>query len=144
MGDLQQFAKVYNGDPQPQQVTSAPNGNYGYWVGQNVLLRCFQLTFAIITPALIIGGIAERMKYSALMIFIGCWMFVVYFPLAHCVWGIDGIHERRVERQGARLKPMDFAGGTVVHMSSGYSGFIARASSWVKRIRMGQNPLRAA
>ena len=99
-----------------------PNGNYGYWVGQNVF-ACFQLTFAIITPALIVGGIAERMKFSALMIFIGCWMFIVYFPLAHCVWGIDGIING-VWNAKAPIKAMDFAGGTVVHMSSGYSGLV--------------------
>jgi Amt family ammonium transporter len=114
--------KAYTNDPQPQQITSAPNGGYGYWVGQNVYF-CFQLTFAIITPALIIGGIAERMKFSALCIFIGCWMFIVYFPLAHNVWGVDGLMNG-VWNATAPIKAMDFAGGTVVHMSSGYSGLI--------------------
>jgi Amt family ammonium transporter len=114
LGDLQ-FAMLHG-------VNSTPNGNYGYWVGQNVYAM-FQLTFAIITPALIVGGIAERMKFSALMIFIGCWMFIVYFPLAHCVWGVDGIFNG-VWNAKAPVKAMDFAGGTVVHMSSGYSGLI--------------------
>src|SRR5208282_3522669 len=82
---------------------------------------CFQLTFAIITPALIVGGIAERMKFSALVIFIGCWMFIVYFPLAHNVWGVDGMFNG-VWNANAKVKGMDFAGGTVVHMSSGWSG----------------------
>jgi Amt family ammonium transporter len=81
--------KSYNNDPQPQVVNSSPNGGYGYWMSRTSM-RCFQLTFAIITPALIVGGIAERMKFSALVIFIGCWMFIVYFPLAHNVWGVDG------------------------------------------------------
>ena len=112
--------KSYTQDPQPQQVTSVPNGGYGYWVGQNVYF-CFQLTFAIITPALIVGGIAERMKFSALCIFIGCWMFIVYFPLAHNVWGADGMFNG-VWNANAIFKGMDFAGGTVVHMSSGWSG----------------------
>jgi len=103
-------------------VTAAPNTNYAYWVSQDVF-ACFQLTFAIITPALIIGGIAERMKFSALLIFIGAWMFVVYFPLAHCVWGIDGIFNG-VWNAKAPIKAIDFAGGTVVHMSSGYSGLV--------------------
>jgi Amt family ammonium transporter len=127
LGDLQYACfgitplnKTYNGDPQPQNVSSIPNGGYGYWVGQNVYAM-FQLTFAIITPALIVGGIAERVKFSALMIFIGCWMFVVYFPLAHNVWGVDG-YFNGVWNATAPVKAMDFAGGTVVHMSSGWSG----------------------
>jgi Amt family ammonium transporter len=103
-------------------VNSVANTNYGYWVAQNVY-ACFQLTFAIITPALIVGGIAERMKFSALMIFIGCWMFIVYFPLAHAVWGIDGAFNGAFNAK-APFKAIDFAGGTVVHMSSGYSGLI--------------------
>jgi Amt family ammonium transporter len=129
LGDLQYACmgftplnKAYNGDPQPQNISSIPNGGYGYWVGQNVYF-CFQLTFAIITPALIVGGIAERMKFSALCIFIGCWMFIVYFPLAHNVWGVDGMFNG-VWNKNAIFKGMDFAGGTVVHMSSGYSGLM--------------------
>jgi Amt family ammonium transporter len=127
--------KSYNNDPQPQQVTSTPNGGYGYWMGQNVYF-CFQLTFAIITPALIVGGIAERMKFSALVIFIGCWMFIVYFPLAHNVWGVDG-YFNGVWNATAPVKAMDFAGGTVVHMSSGWSGLtlamiVGRRVGWGK------------
>ncbi len=114
LGDLQ-FA-MFKG------VTAAPNTNYAYWVSQDVF-ACFQLTFAVITPALIVGGIAERMKFSALLIFIGAWMFVVYFPLAHCVWGIDGIFNG-VWNPKAPVPAIDFAGGTVVHMSSGYSGLV--------------------
>jgi Amt family ammonium transporter len=129
LGDMQyacmgftSLNKTYNGDPQPQQVNSTPNGGYGYWMSQNVYF-CFQLTFAIITPALIVGAIAERMKFSALCIFIGCWMFIVYFPLAHNVWGVDGMMNG-VWNAAAPIKAMDFAGGTVVHMSSGYSGLV--------------------
>jgi len=130
IGDLQYacfgFTPLNNpaipSDPQPAQVNSTPNGGYGYWVSQNVYAM-FQLTFAIITPALIIGAIAERMKFSALMIFIGCWMFIVYFPLAHNVWGVDGMFNG-VWNAKAPVKAMDFAGGTVVHMSSGYSGLV--------------------
>src|SRR5690348_3801044 len=70
-------------------VNSVPNTDYSYWVSQNVYAM-YQLMFAIITPALIIGAIAERMKYTALLIFITCWMFLVYFPMAHMVWGITG------------------------------------------------------
>ena len=59
------------------------------WVSHNVFAM-YQLMFAIITPALIVGAIAERMKFSAIMLFLLGWMFVVYFPLAHMVWGVDG------------------------------------------------------
>src|SRR6266478_1624323 len=72
-----------------QGVNSVPNSDYGYWVSQNVYAM-YQLMFAIITPALIIGAIAERIKYSAVLTFIGIWMFLVYFPMAHMVWGISG------------------------------------------------------
>jgi Amt family ammonium transporter len=79
--------------------------------------------FAIITPALIVGAIAERMKYSAIMAFIAVWMLVVYFPLAHMVWGIDGLMNG-VWNAKAAIKSIDFAGGTVVHMSSGWSALV--------------------
>ena len=103
-------------------VTAAPNGDYAAWVSQNVFAM-FQMMFAIITPALIVGAIAERMKYSAVMAFIGLWMFVVYIPLAHMVWGIDGLMNG-VWNANASIKAIDFAGGTVVHMSSGWSALI--------------------
>jgi Amt family ammonium transporter len=103
-------------------VTSAPNGDYAAWVSQNVFAM-YQLMFAIITPALIIGAIAERMKYNAMMAFIVAWMFVVYFPLAHMVWGVDGLMNG-VWNPNAAIKAIDFAGGTVVHMSSGWSALV--------------------
>jgi len=105
-----------------KDVGPAPNGNYAYWVSQNVFAM-FQMMFAIITPALIVGAIAERMKYSAIMAFITLWMFVVYFPLAHMVWGIDGLMNG-VWNAKASIKAIDFAGGTVVHMSSGWSALV--------------------
>jgi Amt family ammonium transporter len=103
-------------------VTSAPNTNYSYWVSANVF-SMYQLMFAIITPALIVGAIAERMKYSAIMLFILGWMLVVYFPLAHMVWGVDGMMNG-VWNAAAKIKAIDFAGGTVVHMSSGWSALV--------------------
>jgi Amt family ammonium transporter len=103
-------------------VTSAPNGDYAAWVSQNVF-SMYQLMFAIITPGLIVGAIAERMKYSAIMAFILVWMFAVYFPLAHMVWGIDGFMNG-VWNAKASIKAIDFAGGTVVHMSSGWSALV--------------------
>jgi ammonium transporter, Amt family len=105
-----------------QGVTSAPDTNYCYWVPENVF-SMFQLMFAIITPALMVGAIAERMKYPAIMLFITIWMFVVYFPLAHMVWGIDGLMNG-VWNPAAKIPAIDFAGGTVVHMSSGWSALV--------------------
>jgi Amt family ammonium transporter len=103
-------------------VGATPNADYGAWVSHSVF-SMYQLMFAIITPALIVGAIAERMKYSAIMAFIVAWMFVVYFPLAHMVWGIDGMMNG-VWNAKASIKAIDFAGGTVVHMSSGWSALI--------------------
>ncbi len=103
-------------------VLSAPNTDYSYWVSENVF-SMYQLMFAIITPALIIGAIAERMKYSAIMLFIFIWMFVVYFPMAHMVWGATGFMNG-VWNSSAAIKAIDFAGGTVVHMTSGWSALI--------------------
>ena len=103
-------------------VNATPDGNYSYWIGSNVF-SMYQLMFAIITPALIVGAIAERMKFSAIMLFITLWMFVVYFPLAHMVWGIDGMMNG-VWNPKAAIHAIDFAGGTVVHMSSGWSALI--------------------
>jgi Amt family ammonium transporter len=103
-------------------VDSAPNTDYSYWVSQNVF-SMYQLMFAIITPALIVGAIAERMKFSAVLLFVTVWMFVVYFPLAHMVWGVTGFMNG-VWNSGAAIKAIDFAGGTVVHMSSGWSALL--------------------
>jgi ammonium transporter, Amt family len=103
-------------------VNSIPNTDYAYWVSQNVYAM-YQLMFAIITPALIVGSIAERMKYMTVMVFIGCWMFLVYFPMAHMVWGASGFMNG-IWNVGARIKAIDFAGGTVVHMTSGWSALV--------------------
>jgi Amt family ammonium transporter len=103
-------------------VTSAPNTNYSFWVSQNVFAM-YQMMFAIITPALIVGAIAERMKFSAILVFVTIWMFVVYFPLAHMVWGSNGLMNG-VWNPDAKITAIDFAGGTVVHMSSGWSALI--------------------
>src|SRR4051795_5037341 len=77
----------------------------------------FQMTFAIITPALICGAFADRMKFSALMWFIGLWSVLVYAPIAHWVWGSDGF----LSSAGI----LDFAGGTVVHINAGIAGLMA-------------------
>ncbi|MDB6174794.1 MAG: amtB 1 [Chthoniobacteraceae bacterium] len=103
-------------------VSSTPNTNYSFWVSENVF-SMYQLMFAIITPGLIVGAIAERMKFSAIMIFITIWMFAVYFPMAHMVWGATG-YMNGVWNGSAAIKAIDFAGGTVVHMTSGWSALI--------------------
>ncbi|WP_448873861.1 ammonium transporter [Desulfobulbus propionicus] len=92
----------------------------------------FQLTFAIITPALIIGAIAERMKYTAIMTFVAGWLILVYFPFAHMVWGGGYI--------GGTLGAIDFAGGLVVHMSSGYSALVL-ALILGPRLGYGKEPM---
>jgi len=76
----------------------------------------FQMTFAIITPALIVGAFAERMKFSAMLIFMGLWVSIVYAPIAHWVWGGGWLSEFGV---------LDFAGGTVVHINAGIAGLVA-------------------
>ena len=103
-------------------VTSAPNPGYSYWVSENVYAM-FQMMFAIITPALIIGSIAERMKFKAIFVFITLWMFVVYFTQGHMVWGVNGLMNG-CWNADAKIHGLDFAGGTVVHMTSGWTGLI--------------------
>jgi Amt family ammonium transporter len=103
-------------------VSSSPNLDYGQWVSHNVF-SMYQLMFAIITPALIMGAVAERVKFTSIMMFVTAWMFLVYFPLAHMVWGADGLMNG-TGNPAARITAIDFAGGTVVHMSSGWSALI--------------------
>jgi Amt family ammonium transporter len=119
-------------------VDSTPNGNYSYWVSHNVFCM-YQMMFAIITPALIVGAIAERMKFSSILVFVTLWMIVVYFPLAHMVWGADGLMNG-VWNAKASIKAIDFAGGTVVHMSSGWSALIL-CLILGKRLGFGKQPM---
>ena len=81
----------------------------------------YQLMFAIITPALISGAYAERMKFSAMVLFTTLWAFIVYFPMAHMVWGKGGFLNAYL---GGTVRTFDFAGGTVVHITSGVSALI--------------------
>jgi len=99
------------GNPSPLAVT----------IPETVYI-CFQLTFAIITPALIAGAFAERMKFSAMLWFIGLWAILVYAPVAHWVWGPDGFLS--ASNDAALVKVLDFAGGTVVHINSGVAGLM--------------------
>ena len=97
-------------------VGSDPNAAYASNIPQ-LLFAAFQMMFAIITPALITGSLAGRMKFSSIFIFIAAWSILVYYPMAHMVWGDGGL----IKALGA----VDFAGGNVVHISSGVSGLIA-------------------
>jgi Amt family ammonium transporter len=81
----------------------------------------YQLMFAVITPALISGAFAERMKFSAMLLFMILWMLVVYFPMAHMVWGKGGWLNAAL---GGKIPCFDFAGGTVVHITSGVSALV--------------------
>jgi len=119
-------------------VTSAPDSGYAEWVSNNIY-SMYQLMFAIITPALIVGAIAERMKYSAILLFVAIWMFVVYFPLAHMVWGSDGMMNG-TGNEHAKIRAIDFAGGTVVHMSSGWSALVL-CLILGKRLGFGREPM---
>ncbi|MHB8062698.1 MAG: ammonium transporter [Ruminiclostridium sp.] len=97
-------------------VTGAPNADYAPTI-PHTLFAAFQMMFAIITPALITGALVERMKFSALFAFIALWSLIVYYPLAHMMWGVGGILRN--------LGAIDFAGGNVVHISSGVSALVA-------------------
>ena len=102
-------------------VGAAPNVDYAPTIPQQTFM-IYQLMFAIITPALISGAYAERMKFSAMLLFTLLWMLFVYFPLAHMVWGKGGLLNAFA---GGRVPCFDFAGGTVVHISSGVSALVA-------------------
>ncbi|PAW87755.1 MAG: ammonia channel protein [Pedosphaera sp. Tous-C6FEB] len=119
-------------------VGSEPNADYGAWVPHS-LFMVYQLMFAIITPALTVGAIAERMKFSAIMLFSVLWMFVVYFPVAHWVWGADG-WMNGLWNDKASIKAIDFAGGIVVHMTSGWSA-LALCIVLGKRLGYGREPM---
>lgn len=101
-------------------VGMEPNADYAATIPQQTFMA-FQLMFAIITPALITGAFAERMKFSAMLIFMVLWATFVYFPLAHMVWGKGGFLNAAL---GGRVPALDFAGGTVVHISSGFSALV--------------------
>ncbi|MEB9671352.1 MULTISPECIES: ammonium transporter [Bacillus cereus group] len=96
-------------------VTYAPNPDYSSTIPHNLFMM-FQLMFAILTPALISGAFAERMRFSAFLIFILLWTTIVYNPVAHWVWGIGGWLRK--------LGALDFAGGNVVHITSGVAGLV--------------------
>ncbi|MGH9880797.1 MAG: ammonium transporter, partial [Pyrinomonadaceae bacterium] len=101
-------------------VTGSPNADYAATIPQQTFML-FQLMFAVITPALITGAFAERIKFSAMLVFTGLWATFVYFPLAHMVWGKGGFLNAVL---GGVVPALDFAGGTVVHIASGFSALV--------------------
>jgi Amt family ammonium transporter len=100
-------------------VGLTPNADYAPTIPEQTLM-IYQLMFAIITPALITGAFAERMKFSAMAVFLSLWSLLVYCPMAHMVWGVGGL----LNASGGRFPSLDFAGGTVVHITSGVSALI--------------------
>ena len=101
-------------------VGAEPNADYAGTIPQQTYM-IYQLMFAIITPALISGAFAERMKFSAMLLFMTLWSLVVYFPMAHMVWGKGGFLNGTL---GGVFPAWDFAGGTVVHITSGVSALV--------------------
>jgi ammonium transporter, Amt family len=101
-------------------VGVTPNPTYSATIPAQTYM-IFQLMFAIITPALITGAFAERMKFSALLVFLSLWSILVYAPMAHMVWGRGGFLNAAL---GGRFPTLDFAGGTVVHITSGVSALV--------------------
>jgi Amt family ammonium transporter len=118
------FWGQFVGDPRTyfmlHGVGGEPNGDYSGTVPQQSFML-FQMMFAIITPALISGAVAERIKFKAYVLFTVLWVTVVYFPLCHMVWGKGGYFNWAL---GGKIPVLDFAGGTVVHISSGVSALV--------------------
>jgi ammonium transporter, Amt family len=117
-------------------VGAAPNADYAGTIPQTTFM-VYQLMFAIITPALITGATAERMKFSATVLFMTLWFFVVYAPMAHMVWGKGGLLNASL---GGKFPTLDFAGGTVVHVTSGVSALVC-ALYLGKRVGYPKQPM---
>jgi Amt family ammonium transporter len=120
------FLRGVGVDPNPDYAATIPH----------LTFMIYQMMFAVITPALITGATAERMKFSGTVLFMTLWFFVVYAPLAHMVWGKGGF----LNAAGGRFPCLDFAGGTVVHISSGVSALVC-ALYMGKRIGFPKQPM---
>jgi len=118
-------------------VGLAPNSDYAATIPQQTYM-VYQLMFAIITPGLIAGAFAERMKFSAMLLFTVLWALLVYFPMAHMVWGKGGLLNAFL---GGKVPCLDFAGGTVVHITSGVSALIC-ALYLGKRLGYPKEPMK--
>ena len=117
-------------------VGALPDPDYAATIPQQTFM-IYQLMFAVITPALITGAFAERMKFSAMALFMILWSIVVYAPMAHMVWGKGGLLNASL---GGRFPTLDFAGGTVVHITSGVSALVC-ALSLGRRIGYPKQPM---
>jgi Amt family ammonium transporter len=117
-------------------VGSSPNPDYAATIPQQSFML-FQMMFAVITPALISGAIAERVKFSAYVLFTILWVTIVYFPLCHMVWGTGGLFNWAL---GGKYPVLDFAGGTVVHVSSGVSALVC-ALALGRRVGFPHEPM---
>jgi ammonium transporter, Amt family len=117
-------------------VGAQPDPDYAATIPQQTFM-VYQLMFAIITPALITGAFAERMKFSAMALFMILWSLIVYAPMAHMVWGKGGFLNAAL---GGRFPTLDFAGGTVVHITSGVSALVC-ALYLGRRIGYPQEPM---
>jgi len=104
------FLRGVSLDPNPDYAATIPEQTY----------MIYQLMFAIITPALITGAFAERMKFSSMALFLSLWSLLVYCPMAHMVWGVGGL----LNATAGHIPSLDFAGGTVVHITSGVSALV--------------------
>jgi ammonium transporter, Amt family len=120
-----------------KDVGAAPNPDYGATIPHQTYM-IYQLMFAIITPALISGAFAERMKFSAMLLFTCLWSTIVYFPMAHMVWGKGGYLNAFL---GGKIPCFDFAGGTVVHITSGVSALVC-ALYLGKRVGFPREPMK--
>ncbi|HEY1423010.1 MAG TPA: ammonium transporter [Candidatus Acidoferrum sp.] len=120
------FLRGVGVDPNPDYAATIPH----------LTFMIYQMMFAVITPALITGATAERMKFSGTVLFMTLWFLVVYAPLAHMVWGKGGF----LNAAGGRFPCLDFAGGTVVHISSGVSALVC-ALYMGKRIGFPKQPM---
>ena len=118
-------------------VGAAPNPDYGATVPHETYM-IYQLMFAIITPALISGAFAERIKFSAMLLFTCLWTTLVYLPMAHMVWGKGGLLNAFL---GGKIPCFDFAGGTVVHITSGVSALVC-ALYLGKRVGFPREPMK--
>src|SRR5215813_5930489 len=116
-------------------VGASPNADYSATIPE-LTFMVYQLMSAVITPALITGATAERMKFSGTVLFMTLWFFIVYVPLAHMVWGKGGL----LNASGGRFPCLDFAGGTVVHISSGVSALVC-ALYMGKRVGFPKQPM---
>jgi len=117
-------------------VGAAPDADYAATIPAQTFM-VYQLMFAIITPGLIAGAFAERMKFSAMLVFMILWTFLVYDPMAHMVWGKGGLLNASL---GGRFPTLDFAGGTVVHITSGVSALVC-ALYLGKRVGFPKEPM---